>query len=239
MISDCINSPRRHRINYTTVFSGAAVLWHDGKRTLMIKISKKRPFKYRFVMDENITVIQPDMCCSLSSDKNSLYARPGGFPRTSQSDERRTRPRLLRRHSMAARRSAHVWVCVNVCVCTFVWVLRNPLANATVCVCVCVIDTVVSSISAVFIGLVGWSGWGRLARLSPCLPICLWARPGEVWLKDGEPGRCAAIKRWHGSGNLWEERATDYIEIVNLEGKNIQNRNIYLYVFILHVSMYL
>lgn len=82
---------------------------------------------------------------------------------------------------------AHVWVCVCVCVCAFMWVLRNPLVAqwthecifyAYMCVCVC---NGYSGLQDQ--GLLSSECWpgGRLACLSPCLPICLWAQLGEVW----------------------------------------------------------
>ena len=84
---------------------------------------------------------------------------------------------------------AHVWVCVCVCLCFHVSVKESPggwqcglkARFSYVCMCVCVIDTMVCSFRAFFSRTDWLDVWGRLACLSPCLPICLWARRGVGW----------------------------------------------------------
>lgn len=103
-----------------------------------------------------------------------------------------------------------VSTCLCVCVCT-VWVLRTPLAaNATALPSepmsvfhVCVMDTAAPSIRAFFPmtdGLVGRPAGGAWPVCPHVCPSVSGLSLERCGVKDGEPGRCTAIKWWHGWG---------------------------------------
>lgn len=171
------------------------------------------------------------MCCGLPTDRNSSC--PVAFFGKLH--------RVMRGGCVPISSYAASWVfggcertactcvsmCLCVCLCVYVSVKESPGSSMNpwvyffmrTCVCVCVTDTVVSRIRAFFPVNAGQGGaWPVCPHVYPSVSGLSLERCG---VKDGEPGRCAAIKWWHG----WESRVWE--PVGNLEDTNIQIENFF------------